>query len=387
MSETYRDDTTELAVASDTTWLGLTGVIVEELATISAVALVTIGTLTLDNALVGDEVLSHTTRAEVVETAQAGDAVTTHLNAVQLVTETAQATDTVRHTTQVVVVETATVSDELATGARDVTTEPATASDLAWGQLRAGVLVQDSLQVSDALIYRGFTLVAEDAGAGDLVWGQLRARDMVADTASAADELFGDAATGSVLNETAGVSDEVLDQLRAVQIVNETAQAEDWVDPGTGSSQVWTANSVASWATSRYLLDATGVATIDEKVYLTTPDGVFALDGDTEEIEGRLVTGRLDVGGGTLATPFGMYLEYELDGALAVDVSQFQSGVVPETYSYGLPAEPGDTLTNGRVMFGKGLRGRHFGFTVRITGQRAYINDMSLLVAPIKRRV
>lgn len=387
MSETYRDDTTELAVASDTTWLGLTGVIIEELVTLSAVALVTIGTLTLDNALVADEVLSHTTRAEVVETAQASDEVLDQLRAVQLVIETAQAADTIRHTTQAVVVETATASDEVATGARDVTTESAAASNLAWGQLRAGVLVQDSLQVSDALIYRGFTLVAEDAGAGDLVWGQLRARDMVADAASAADELFGDVSTAALLTETAGVSDEVLDQLRAVQLVTETAQAEDWVDPGTGSSQVWTANSDAGWAVSRYRINATGLAVIDGVPHLTTPDGVFALDGDAEEIEGQLVSGRLDVGGGTLATPVGMYLEYELDGSLAVDVSQFQSGVAPETYSYNLPAEPGDTLTNGRVMFGKGLRGRHFGFTVRITGQRAYINDMSLLVAPIKRRV
>lgn len=96
MSETYRDDTTELAVASDTTWLGLTGTVIEELATISAVALVTIGTLTLDSATVGDEVLSHTTRATTTETAAAGDEALGHLNAVQLASETVRVSESLR---------------------------------------------------------------------------------------------------------------------------------------------------------------------------------------------------------------------------------------------------------------------------------------------------
>lgn len=383
----YRDDTTELAVASDTTWLGLTGNVIEELATISAVAMVTIGTLTLDSALVGDEVLSHTTRAATTETAAASDQALGQLSAVQLVSETVRISESLRHSTLAMVTETAAASDELASGARDTVTETAAASDQEFGTLRASVLVQDSLQVSETLIYHGFTLVDESAAAGDMVWGALRSRGIVSETAAAADEVFGDVATGTVLTETALASDEALGHLNAVQLVTETAQVEDVVGQGTGASQVWTANSEVAWAVSRYRLTATGLAVIDGVPHLTTKDGVFALDGADEEIEGQLVTGRLDVGGGSLATPVSMYLEYELDGALAVDVSQHQSGINAESYTYDLPYEPGDTLTNGRVVFGKGLRGRHFGFTVTITGRRAYINDMSLLVAPIKRRV
>jgi len=387
MSETYRDDTTELAVASDTTWLGLTGAVVEELVTISAVALVTIGTLTLDSAMVSDDVVSHSTRATTTELATVSDEAPGQLSAVQLVSEAVRISESLGHTTRVMTDETAAASDELASGARDTVTEAAVASDQAIGTLRASVLMQDSLQVSDTLIYHGFTLVDESAAAGDMVWGALRARGIVSETAAADDEVFGDVATGTVLTETALASDEALGHLHAVQLVTETAQAEDGVGQGTGASQVWTANSDVAWAMSRYRLTATGLAVIDGVPHLTTPDGVFALDGADEEIDGQLVTGRLDVGDGSLATPVSMYLEYELDGALAVEVSQHQSGYAIESYAYDLPYEPGDTLTNGRVMFGKGLRGRHFTFTVTVSGRRAYINDMSLLVAPIKRRV
>ena len=56
MSETYRDDTAELAVVSDETWLGLKGVVVEELAVASAVLFFTVGVTLTDTATASDEV-------------------------------------------------------------------------------------------------------------------------------------------------------------------------------------------------------------------------------------------------------------------------------------------------------------------------------------------
>ncbi|MBX6209533.1 hypothetical protein ISD46_33795, partial [Pseudomonas aeruginosa] len=57
------------------------------------------------------------------------------------------------------------------------------------------------------------------------------------------------------------------------------------------------------------------------------------------------------------------------------------------TYSYPLESEPADELTNGRFKFGRGLRGRHFTFTLRLTGRHGYINDLSVESAPTNRRV
>jgi len=384
----YRDDSNDTAVISDETWLGLKGFIVEDFAKISAVALVTIVTLTTDTATAGDETWGAVTRSsQVVEAAQASDETWGQLHARQLVVEARRVSESLTHSVGVLHEDTAQISDELAAGSRDLVVDVAQASEVWSDTLRASVLVQDSLTATDTLIYHGFTLVEDGVAISDTATGKLRAWDLLTDSAQIGDEVGEGAAASALVTDTATASDVTWGQLHAVQLVIDSAQAEDWVEPATGGGQVWTANSVANWATSRYLLDATGIAAIGEKVYLTTPVGVFALDGDTEAVEGRLVTGRLDVGGGTLSTPVGMYLEYELDGALEVEVTQYQDGIDPDSYTYDLPAEAADTLTNGRVMFGKGLRGRHFSFAVTITGQRAYINDMSLLVAPIKRRV
>ena len=384
----YRDDSNDTAVISDETWLGLKHFIVEDFAKISAVALVTIGTLVTDTATAGDETWGAVTRSsQVVEAAQASDETWGQLHARQLVVETRRVSESLTHAVGVLHEDMAQVSDELAAGSRDLVVDVVQASEVWSGTLRASVLVQDSLKASDSLIYHGFTLVEDGAAISDTATGKLRAWDLLTDSAQIGDEVGEGAAASALMTDAATASDVTWGQLHAVQLVIDSAQVEDWVEPATGASQVWTANSDVAWAMSRYRLTATGLSVIDGTAYLTTPGGVFALDGDTEEIEGRLVTGRLDVGEGNLAIPASLYLEYELDGTLEVEVTQYQNGIAPDSYTYDLPAEAADTLTNGRVMFGKGLRGRHFRFAVTITGQRAYINDMSLLVAPIKRRI
>lgn len=384
----YRDDSNDTAVIGDETWLGLKNFLVEEFATISAVALVTIGTLVTDTAQAGDETWVETTRhSQVVETATASDETWDALKAKQLVVETRRVSESLTHSLGVLHEDTAQVSDELAAGVRELVTDTAQASEVWSGVLRASILVQDSIKVSDSLVYHGFTLVEDNAAISDVTTGKLWAWELLSDAAQISDEVVEGAAASALVTDTATVSDEMFGTLHATQVVEEFAQVEDSVGADTGATQVWTANTFAEWATSRYLLNATGIASVDGVLYLTTTDGVYALDGVEGEVEGRLLTGRIDVGGGSLATPVGMYLEYELDGALEVEVTQHQSGIDTQSYTYDLPTESADTLTNGRVMFGKGLRGRHFTFELTITGRHAYINDMSLLVAPIKRRV
>jgi hypothetical protein len=131
-----------------------------------------------------------------------------------------------------------------------------------------------------------------------------------------------------------------------------------------------------------------GLAVIDGVLYGTTADGVYALSARGEAIEARMATGKVDMGKGVLVHPVAAYLEYELDadGAAVMDVTTTQSGTA-ETYSYPLESEPAAELTNGRIVFGRGLRGRHFSFTLRLTARHAYINDLRVESAPTKRSV
>ena len=64
------------------------------------------------------------------------------------------------------------------------------------------------------------------------------------------------------------------------------------------------------------------------------------------------------------------------DNQLDISVTTTQSGQ-PLTYTYMLPNKLANHLTNGRVLFGRGLRGRHFSFGISIAAQSAKINSLS----------
>nr|DAY12553.1 MAG TPA: hypothetical protein [Caudoviricetes sp.] len=106
-----------------------------------------------------------------------------------------------------------------------------------------------------------------------------------------------------------------------------------------------------------------------------------------EYINSKIVTGKVDIGGGILAHPVGAYMEYELsDGESEMVVSTTQGGAV-QSYSYKLVDGKADELTNGRFIFGRGLRGRHFKFELRLNGVSGHIHDLRIDASATKRRI
>lgn len=181
--------------------------------------------------------------------------------------------------------------------------------------------------------------------------------------------------------------DEASGTLRARNLVTDELALWDEVLQTGDYGQAWTA-STDSWAMSRFApFTFTSLAMIDGVAYGCNGQGVFALDGDAEAMTAELRTGALDMTGGVLCHPLEAHIEYELRGAAQFCVTTTQSGM-PMTYAYPLNGRPtAGALTNARAEFGRGLRGRHFAYTLRLTGQRAYINDWSVLVAPSKRSI
>ena len=174
----------------------------------------------------------------------------------------------------------------------------------------------------------------------------------------------------------------------AKQLINDLVFIEDDYSKEKQYGYAWTAN-VDTWAMSRYQdYSFSELVVIDGVLYGVADDGVYRLDANTF-VDAKLTTGQLDLGQGSLVHPLGAYLEYELSGntrKFEIDVSTTQSGT-KQTYTYNLPTEPSNYLTNGRVLFGRGLRGRHFSFEIKIGGLYGYINDFSIDIAATKRRV
>ena len=205
--------------------------------------------------------------------------------------------------------------------------------------------------------------------------------------AAVADEVQDARGSPGVLTDTLRAADDTWGVLSARDAVSDTAVIEDCViQPGHAAGQVWTAPT-GNWAMSRYApAQAEQLAVINGVVHAVTPEGVFALDGDGEAIGAEVRTGLLDVGQGNLALLDAAYVEYELDGQASMTINRPQTGQM-QSWTYTLPAELAGTLTNGRFKFGRGLRGRHFGFTLRLDGTRGYINDWQTLFAKSQRRI
>lgn len=185
------------------------------------------------------------------------------------------------------------------------------------------------------------------------------------------------------------LADEARQTLHAVQLASEDVLLGDGVSRGPGAARdagiAWTAEA-DGWAMSQWTrFGFDSIANIDGKLVASNADGVFTVG--PEEITMVLRTAALDMGKGALVHPLYAYLDYRLDGALAVTIEQTQNGATVERYTYALPAEAAEVLTNGRAQFGKGLRGRHFTLEVSAVGNSAHIDHLRILFSPTKRQI
>ena len=279
------------------------------------------------------------------------------------------------------------VSDDTHLHRRQTSLDTLAVHDGASGIKAAAALSADRVRVSDS--FRTiFRVLAEDTlTVSDSARGSLRARTTALDTLTGTDE-----ATGTLRATYAAVS-----TLRAVDMASGTMHAattahdevfvDDESDGGREAGQAWTAG-VDDWAMSRYApFGLTWATAADGVLYVADASGVYALNSSDEHIEAEVVFGQQDLGGGRLSHPLAAYVEYELVGVAELEVGQTQLGSARQSWTYHLPYEPADVLTNGRFVLGKGLRGRHFDLILRLSGTRAYFNDLGLLLSDSPRRV
>ena len=265
------------------------------------------------------------------------------------------------------------------------TSDAAAFSDEVLGRRRVVQLVVDGVRLNDAAPRIAREMVADGIVVSDAYSGKLRATGFFFDSIALAAEDDTDTTIDGLLVERLRITDEVVGMLHARNTVTDGLALWDEVLQTGDYGQAWTA-STDSWAMSRFApFTFTSMAVIDGVAYGTGAGGVFALDGNDEPITALLRTGRLDVTNGTLVRLVEAPMEYELDGTAALDVTETQNGVAPETYTYEPDARDALVLTNSRFQLGRGLKGRHFTFALSLQGRRGYINDLRVTVAPSKR--
>lgn len=381
----YRDDSTDLAVASDSTWLGLSA-ITESAARIAAVLLVAIGVLHTDGAAAAEEAVDR--RIYTIEdVAQATDEAPGRMRAAVLLADSARVTDGLSGVRALLHEDSAQAVEQVSHTIGAVLEDGASAAEAIQDARTSRVITEDAVRVSDDAVYRVRESAADTATADDHAQDRLAGRSLTSDAAMIADSVEDDRGAAAILAiDGARGSSMVFDRLRAADLVADLALVDALVMGEAGAGQAWTAD-VDGWPMTRYAPFAFEQLTvIDGVAYGVTEAGVFALDGGAGEIEAIITTGKLDIGRGVLAHPIALYAQGEIDGTAEVAVTTTQRGTI-EQYDYPLQMRPGPEMTTGRAVFGRGLRGVRFAFELRMVGERALFNDLRIEAMPTQRRM
>lgn len=255
------------------------------------------------------------------------------------------------------------------------------------GKNSVKTIIDERLNARDSSITRYSDQIVEHVISTESYKQKLKVSQIVSDGLLISESFNQKLRVKHFLNDTLYHNDLVSAKSYAKQFINDLVFIDE-SEYLTNYGNAWTAN-VDTWAMSRYQdYSFSELVVIDGVLYGVGADGVYRLDANSF-VDAKLTTGQLDLGQGQLVHPLGAYLEYELSGSskkFEIGVSTTQSGT-KQTYFYNLPKESSNYLTNGRVLFGRGLRGRHFSFEIKIGGLYGYINDFSIDIAATKRRV
>ena len=264
--------------------------------------------------------------------------------------------------------------------------------DEAFGTLSCTIAANDRLAVSDDAGLLFAVWLDDYAALSDTPMQAAGAAGFAVETMTAQDGFPCRLSAVCRLSDNARCYDAAASSLTASASAEDVLEADDnWAWKAEGddipATLAWSANT-DSWAVSRYLLQGwRDIAVIDGTLFGFADDGVYALsDNAAETIRADVLTGRLDVGGGVLVHPLAAFLEYSLNGNAAMSVSSTQSGF-PQSFTYRLAAEPADFMTNGRFVFGRGLRGRYFAFSLTLSGRAGFVKHWRGDAVPTKRRI
>ena len=327
-------------------------------------------------------------REELSDNVTVDDDISTH-RAFSMVSDAVIATDTVIAAGSVVelIEDNVTVSTLVQGKLTGLSVDLFAIQDEVQAVVHTQSLVDEFFTIAASVFGKTTDNVEEHARVDDDSFGKLTVKAPIGDVVQVVDEFVQSVKFSQLATDEIVISEEWANKLKAVNTVGELM----FIDDETNKSQTgaaWTSD-LRAWAMSKYLgYDYDELVVLDGKLHGVNDSGVYDLgSGGNEIIEGYIATGKLDLSGESLVHPLAAYVEYQLDnGDMSIDVTSTQSGS-EQTYKYLLPTENANHLTNGRMLFGRGLRGRHFSFKLNLRGSKCHVNTLNIDMSDTKRRI
>lgn len=383
----YRDDALENIFLSDSTWLRLK-VIAEDRIVFADIAATTLKVFSEDSFILADELSQSGAISIAADGFSLFDQITGQRIARGIISDQIKLFDAAYRFTAENIEDQFTLDDFTLSTTLTLSTDSIRFVESISSQRYSRILSNDQFKLVDMVNTVASEQVIDSILLGDFTQDKLRSQSYLIDSISFGDQDLSSVQLYSHAIDTLRLGDSTQSKLIGWANSHDYLSLYDEIKDSKIYGQAWTANT-DSWAMSRYMpFSFDGLTVINDKLYGWNDKGVFLMGKPDHLIHGLIETGKLDFGD-SLVHPTAAYLEYEMSGQdkqLSIAVTSTQSGK-PLTYTYMLPDEEADHLTNGRVLFGRGLRGRHFSFAISIAATSAQINDLYMDFTKTTRRI
>lgn len=383
----YRDDALENIFLSDSTWLRLK-VIAEDRIVFADIAATTLKVFSEDSFTLADELSQSGAISIAADGFSLSDQITGQRIARGIISDQIKLFDAAYRFKAENTQDQFTLDDFTLSTTLTLSTDSIHFVESISSQRYSRILSNDQFKLVDLVNTVASEQVIDSILLGDFTQDKLRTQSYLIDSISFGDQDLSSVQLYSHAIDTLRLGDSTQSKLTGRTDSHDYLSLHDEIKDSKVYGQAWTANT-DTWAMSRYMpFSFDGLTIINDKLYGWNDKGVFLMDKPDHLINGLIETGKLDFGD-SLVHPTAAYLEYEMSGQgkeLSIAVTSTQSGK-PTTYTYMLPNEEADHLTNGRVLFGRGLRGRHFSFTISIAATSAQINALSMDFTKTTRRI